>query len=246
MGGRGGAGSRRCSRASFARRRLVADQVVVDEEHAAHAEPPQRVEFAADLLRRLDARLAAEHHDDVAEFAAETDSRANTASWPSAYRSSFSRSKRGVGRIGQAHRAGFADKAPARRRARSRGRSAARCTRPRRRRPRVSARSVVVFRAQRGEAAAGHDVVAAAADSTPSARAGVRICTPMPHTPMRSASGASGTDSTFSSTISTCQWRRAQRRQRRQPQRRIDRIFSRAVPGLWPSAGSRNSPDSGG
>ena len=50
---------------------LVADHVVVDEEDAVHAEAPQRVEFAPDLIRALHARLASEHDDDVAEFAGE-------------------------------------------------------------------------------------------------------------------------------------------------------------------------------
>ena len=51
--------------------RQVADQVVVDEEDTAHAEAAQLVQLAADLLQALHPRLAAEHHDDVAELAAE-------------------------------------------------------------------------------------------------------------------------------------------------------------------------------
>ena len=53
------------------RQRLVADEVVVDEEDVAHAALAQHVELAADLRRRLRARLAAEHDDDVAELALE-------------------------------------------------------------------------------------------------------------------------------------------------------------------------------
>ncbi len=51
--------------------RLVADQVIVHEEHPVHPGLAQRIQLAPDLLQRLDARLAAEHHDDVAELAAE-------------------------------------------------------------------------------------------------------------------------------------------------------------------------------
>ena len=50
---------------------LVADHVVIDEEDAAHAEAPQLVEFAPDLIRALHARLASEHDDNVAKLAAE-------------------------------------------------------------------------------------------------------------------------------------------------------------------------------
>src|SRR5690348_16315922 len=58
--------------------------------------------------------------------------------------------------------------------------------------------------AQRGEAAPGQHIVAAAAI------VGDQLflpfdCTPVPHTPTISACGASGIDSTFSSTIETCQ-----------------------------------------
>ena len=47
---------------------LVADEVVVDEEDAADADRSQPVEFSAHLLERFRARLATEHHDDVAEL----------------------------------------------------------------------------------------------------------------------------------------------------------------------------------
>src|SRR5208337_2535714 len=45
------------------------NQIVVDEEHVGYSERPKRIELALDLLDGLAARLAAEHDDDVAEFA---------------------------------------------------------------------------------------------------------------------------------------------------------------------------------
>src|SRR5205085_7314013 len=50
--------------------RLVADQVVVNEEDAVHVHLAKPVELALDLLESLGARLAAEHDDDVAKLAA--------------------------------------------------------------------------------------------------------------------------------------------------------------------------------
>ena len=46
---------------------LVADQVVVHKKHVVHIERAQAVEFLPDLRHVLDARLTAEHHNDVAE-----------------------------------------------------------------------------------------------------------------------------------------------------------------------------------
>ncbi len=52
------------------RARLVADEVVVDEQEASRPRDAQPIELEADLLEGLGARLSAEHDDDVAELAA--------------------------------------------------------------------------------------------------------------------------------------------------------------------------------
>ena len=49
---------------------FVTDEVVVDEKYVSRAESAESIELASDLLARFRARLAPEHHDDVAELTA--------------------------------------------------------------------------------------------------------------------------------------------------------------------------------
>src|SRR5215469_26943 len=55
----------------FLHRTLVADEVIVDDECRAQSLGYETVEFGSDLTRGLEARTAAKHDDDVAEFAGE-------------------------------------------------------------------------------------------------------------------------------------------------------------------------------
>src|SRR5262245_48736408 len=50
---------------------FVADEVVVDDEDKRHVLRDKAVELRSDLRRRLEARLASENHDDVAELTGE-------------------------------------------------------------------------------------------------------------------------------------------------------------------------------
>jgi hypothetical protein len=50
---------------------LIADEIVVDEEHVAHAEREQNVEFGKDLPHRLEPWPPSEDYDDVAELGQE-------------------------------------------------------------------------------------------------------------------------------------------------------------------------------